>query len=148
MPDPVSTNCQNARKVLTAFRAVSHDESILRMALDGMIEIDEGCLGNSKAENAARHVESCAACTAWLDEFYPNRAASRAAREQREQIYCCTSMSFAVRDKEAQTRFSFVMFRGEDPCWRINDDYSFARFCPWCGQHLPDGPFQDGAQTE
>jgi hypothetical protein len=62
------------------------------------------------------------------------------ARERAEK-YCCAQMQGAV-DGDDGTKFSFEMFRNEDPCWCINDDYAFARFCPWCGKELPDGSFE------
>ena len=130
--------------MLQTYRRHPHNETVLRMALEGLIEIEEGCLENAEAEAAARHVEDCGACRGWLDDLYPQRRGEAQERARRASLYCCLSMQFAVRDPAAQTRFSFTFFRREDPCWCINDDYCFARHCPWCGESLPDGPFEAG----
>lgn len=136
----VGDACIAAREVLQSLGPALRDDSALRMALEGMIEIEDGILGDSGLEDAARHVEICQSCTEWLDEYFPDRAERRKAAEQRTSTYCCPSLRHAIYDADAQTRFSFTMFRGEDPCWQINDDLCFARFCPWCGSALPDKP--------
>lgn len=136
----VVDECMKARKVLQSYQPISRDRSILRMALEGLIEIEDGVLENSAAEKAARHVEACSLCAEWLDEFYPDRAERRKAIEARASTYCCPSLRHAIYDADAQTRISFTMFRGEDPCWQINDDLCFAKYCPWCGSALPDEP--------
>jgi hypothetical protein len=48
-----------------------------------------------------------------------------------------------IEEKQASPpRFAWSMSRGE-PCWLINDDWSFAKYCPWCGTKLPeDGVFE------
>lgn len=136
----VSSECVKVRDDLQHCRPTLRDDSVLRLALEGLIEIEDGIFGNSVLEDAARHVEICQSCTDWLDEYYPDRAERRKAAERRTSTYCCSSMRHAIYDADAQTRFSFTMFRGEDPCWQINDDLCFARFCPWCGSALPDKP--------
>ena len=136
--------CVEVRQTITAYAKTDHNETVLSMALEGMIEIEDGVLGDAEAESAARHIETCEACTGWLDVFYPKRAALREDAERRRRIYCCINMDHAInRTTGRQTTFKFVMFRGEDPCWCINDDYSFARHCPWCGERLPDRSFED-----
>lgn len=63
-------------------------------------------------------------------------------RERRVNLYCCPGMFYAVAESASQeTKLSFTFFRG-DPCWCINDDYAFIKFCPWCGSHLPNHPFE------
>jgi hypothetical protein len=43
-----------------------------------------------------------------------------------------------------EPKFEFTMYRGEDPCWMIDGKTTFASFCPWCGQRLPNRPFIEG----
>lgn len=137
----IEDSCGEARTTLLFYQRRPHNESVLKMALEGMIEIEDGILDSAEAEAGARHVETCEACTAWLDDFYPNRAAEHSERERLRTTYCCASMQHAINDTDAQTRFKFVTFRGEDPCWAVNEVLCFARYCPWCGKALPDGPF-------
>jgi len=106
------------------------------LAVTGCIAADDGHVSPSLAQQIA-HVADCPACQAWLDVVDPGRVTAR----EKAQKYCCAHMQGAVNGDEG-TRFSFAMFRNEDPCWRINDDYAFARFCPWCGKALPAGPFE------
>lgn len=141
------SQCNAARSVLISYVQRPHNQMVLKMALDDMIEVEDGCLDDDDAENAARHVASCSACQSWLDEFYPDRAQHRDKLKVRQKTYCCSSMWAAIHDTEVQTRFHFLYFRGEDPCWCINDDFSFASFCPWCGQALPEGPFEEADKT-
>jgi hypothetical protein len=79
----VVDDCVRARDVLQSLRPTLRDDSVLRMALEGLIEIEDGVLENSVAEEAARHVESCPLCTEWLDQFYPDRAERRKESERR-----------------------------------------------------------------
>lgn len=144
----VIDECLRARAVLQSCRPTLRDDSVLRMALEGLIEIEDGLLENSLAEDAARHVENCPSCAEWLDEFFPDRAERRKVSEKRTSTYCCSSMRHAVYDADAQTRISFTMFRGVDPCWQINDDPCFARYCPWCGSALPDEPADMGPRKQ
>jgi hypothetical protein len=68
-------------------------------------------------------------------------------RQARQARYCCAGMFCAVEEHESRQtpRFSFAMFRDEDPCWQIDGQNAFAVYCPWCGTKLPDGPFiKDG----
>lgn len=55
--------CLVARNTLREFSAKSHNDSILKMSLEGMIEIENGVLDNFAAEQAARHVSGCNPCT-------------------------------------------------------------------------------------
>ena len=70
----VVDDCLRARDFLQSLRPTLRDDSVLRMALEGLIEIEDGVLENSVTEEAARHVESCPLCMEWLDQFYPDRA--------------------------------------------------------------------------
>ena len=136
------TSCSNARQTISALGGQLADIPALDLAIQGCIEVQPAHFPNKPIYEAAAHMENCAECQAWsanwLDKLYPERA------QHREQLakYCCTSMFDAVTMPDAATKFSFTLFRGEDACWCINDEYVFARFCPWCGQTLPPGPFE------
>ena len=88
------------------------------------------------------HVKKCPKCREWLHKVVPPETLRRQSRLAR---YCCAGMYVAVEepDKYGRIRFSFEMWRGEDPCWKINGDPTFASYCPWCGQKLPPKPFID-----
>jgi hypothetical protein len=64
-------------------------------------------------------------------------------RQRRLTEYCCAGMFVAVEqvDGPITNRITFEMFRGEDPCWMIDDIHSFISYCPWCGKKLPKRPF-------
>ena len=94
----------------------SHNETVLKIAMVGMIEIENGSLEKADTTEATGHVETRAACTDWLDDFYPDRADKRAEQDRRRSTYCCTYMQYSIEDSEAQTRFKFELFRGEDAC--------------------------------
>lgn len=137
--DPI---CEQARSRIEAFvRDGDGDEGILAATLDGILELDETQLDpeTAAAELAARHIAECPACRRWRDAKDP----ARAARRERLARYCCARMAVAIEDPAAPVRFSFTMFRGEDPCWCIGEDWSFARFCPWCGRPLPDDALEE-----
>ncbi len=100
-----------------------------------------GTSDNDDAESGAwAHFEECAACRAWISAIVPPSVYLGQSRLAR---YCCAAMFCAVEEwkERGRPRFEFSMFRGEDPCWKIDDAHSFARYCPWCGKKLPDGPF-------
>lgn len=111
-------------------------DSLVWLAVGGDIEADDENFSPLVARQI-NHVANCVACQKWLDTINPGRVTARETAAK----YCCAHMQGAVNDND-RTKFSFEMFRNEEPCWRINDDYAFAQFCPWCGQALPCGPFE------
>ncbi|MBF5005888.1 hypothetical protein [Diaphorobacter caeni] len=138
--------CTSARQVLSAQRERLRDDAALQLAVTGCIEVERSGFPEQSIFDAALHCEDCAQCQAWagalLDELNPERV----TRRGRVARYCCLSMFDAVTSLDARVRFSFELFRYEDPCWCINGEYVFARHCPWCGTRLPDGAFEeDGA---
>ena len=86
------------------------------------------------------HVRKCPKCREWIHRVIPDDILRRQRRLTR---YCCAGMFVAVEeaDDKATNRFTFEMFRGEDPCWLIDGIHAFASYCPWCGKKLPDKPF-------
>lgn len=131
--------CAEARRTLAPHIALpSGQNGVLWLAIEGFIEIEEGTLGDHTLERAAEHVAGCDRCQAWLDQLFPERVAAR----ERAKRYCCTSMNLAVNDPQASLRFEFMLFRGEEPCWMVNDGIEFVRYCPWCGRPLPPHPFE------
>lgn len=132
--------CAEARQVLTPHLALPPAQNgTLWLAIEGFIEVDEGILGNPGLEIAAEHVGGCEGCQTWLDSLFPERVVAR----ERAKRYCCVSMNLAVNDPRASLRFSFMLFRGEEPCWMVNDGIEFVRYCPWCGTALPPRPFEE-----
>jgi hypothetical protein len=85
-------------------------------------------------------MRECPRCRAWVSTIVPETQYRRQARLAR---YCCAGMFCAVEEHDARAtpRFSFGLFRGEDPCWQIDGVNAFASYCPWCGAKLPSGPF-------
>ena len=87
------------------------------------------------------HIRKCPRCREWLHVVVPPETLRRQSRLTR---YCCASMYVAIEEPHgADIRMSFEMFRGEDPCWKIEGKHAFASYCPWCGQKLPSKPFID-----
>lgn len=98
----------------------------------------------SEEDHSIKHLRECPRCRAWVSTIVSEEHYRRQARLAR---YCCAGMFCAVEEYEShQTpRFSFSMFRGEDPCWQMDGKNTFAGYCPWCGAKLPNSPFiKDG----
>jgi len=130
-------NCMKARAdLLDHLSPRDTGDSAVWLAVSGCIEADDESFSPLITQQII-HVANCQSCQKWLDFIDPSRITAR----ERAEKYCCAQMQEAV-DGDDGTKFSFEMFRNEDPCWCINDDYTFARFCPWCGKELPDGSFQ------
>jgi hypothetical protein len=93
-------------------------------------------------DHSTKHVRECPRCRAWVPTIVSEEQYTRQARLAR---YCCAGMFCAVEEHESRQtpRFSFGMFRGEDPCWQIDGKNAFAVYCPWCGTKLPARPFID-----
>ena len=91
-------------------------------------------------QKAIDHVRKCPKCRAWLHSVVPPDVLRRQSRLTR---YCCAGMFVAMEEADEMTknRVTFEMFRGEDPCWRIDGKRTFASYCPWCGKKLPEKPF-------
>lgn len=130
--------CSESRQVIVNHQASEHDPLILDFALQDMIEIDENTFADAAVQQAATHIATCPDCRAWDDDRNPERV----AHQKRVSKYCCIHMFDAATNAEAQTRFEFSLFRGEDPCWLINDKWEFASFCQWCGTKLPNAEFE------
>jgi hypothetical protein len=94
----------------------------------------------SEEDHSIKHVRECPRCRAWVSTIVSEEHYHRQARLAR---YCCAGMFCAVEEYESRQtpRFSFSMFRGEDPCWQIDGKNTFAVYCPWCGTKLPNSPF-------
>ena len=95
-------------------------------------------------DHSTQHVRECPRCRTWVSTIVSPEQYRRQARLAR---YCCAGMFCAVEEHPSHqtARFSFTMFRDEDPCWQIDGKNAFAVYCPWCGAKLPDRPFiQEG----
>jgi hypothetical protein len=94
----------------------------------------------SEEGHAIKHLRECPRCRPWVSTIVSEEHYRRQARMAR---YCCAGMFCAVEEHETRQtpRFSFTLFRGEDPCWQIDGDDTFAGYCPWCGTKLPGAPF-------
>ena len=130
-------NCMEARDdLLGRLSARDPGNSDIWLAVTGCIEPDDDNFSPLITQQIT-HIANCPSCQKWLDSIDPGRITAR----ERAKKYCCAQMQGAV-NADAGTKFSFEMFRNEDPCWCINDEYVFARFCPWCGKALPTGAFE------
>lgn len=130
-------NCLKARADLVDhLSACDPSNSEIWLAVSGCIEPDAENFSPLIAQQIT-HVANCRSCQQWLDLIDPGRVTARVKASK----YCCAQMQDAVNGGQG-TKFSFEMFRNEEPCWRINDDYAFARFCLWCGKPLPAGAFE------
>ena len=91
-------------------------------------------------QKVVNHIRQCPKCREWFHSIVPTNVLQR---QHRLSKYCCAGMFTAVEEStiRATPRFSFTMFRGEDPCWMIDGINAFASYCPWCGKRLPDKPF-------
>jgi hypothetical protein len=88
-------------------------------------------------EKALKHLRECPKCRAWVHEIVP---ADMFRRQSRLVRYCCAGMFCAVEEPR-EVSVSFELFRGEDPCWKIDEKRAFISYCPWCGKKLPNQPF-------
>jgi hypothetical protein len=89
------------------------------------------------------HIRECSKCVDWIHAVVGPQTMERQCRLVQ---YCCASMFAAVEEAKIN-RIEFKIFRGEDPCWSINGQWSFMQFCPWCGTQLPDHPFVEERLT-
>ena len=130
-------NCMEARAdLLEHLSPRDTGDSAVWLAVSGGIAADDDNFSPLITQQII-HVANCQSCQKWLDFIDPSRITAR----ERAEKYCCAQLHGAV-DGDDGTKFSFEMFRNEDPCWCINDDYAFARFCPWCGNELPNRSFE------
>ena len=134
--------CLAARQTMASMRDRIDGDAALKLTLEGMIAVEEAHFPDRTTYEAMAHIEECAACqrwsASWMDAQFPERVTHR----ERQSKYCCVHMFSAATHPDAEVRFAFEMFRGEDACWSINEQYAFARFCPWCGQELPNRAFE------
>jgi hypothetical protein len=98
----------------------------------------------SEEGHAIKHLRECPRCRHWVSTIVPEEQYRRQARMAR---YCCAGMFCAVEEHQERQapRFSFSLFRDEDPCWQIDGRNTFAVYCPWCGTKLPGAPFIEDA---
>lgn len=134
--------CRTARHTFVQLRSRIDEDATLMLTIEGMIAVEREHFPDEATYVAAAHIEACPACQGWVGSWLDAQFPERVAHRERLQKYCCSHMFHAVVSPDAEVRFSFEMFRGEDPSWCINGDYSFARFCPWCGHDLPNQPFE------
>jgi len=94
----------------------------------------------SEEDPSVKHIRECPRCRAWLPTLVSEQLYRRQSRQAK---YCCAGMFCAVEEWETRQtpRFSFILFRREDPCWQIDGKNAFASYCPWCWKTLPGAPF-------
>ncbi len=94
----------------------------------------------SEESKAIGHLRQCPKCKPWVSTIVPPAMFTRQSRQSK---YCCSGMFCAVEEpgERGSPAISFIMFRGEDPCWQVDGKNAFLRFCPWCGKKLPEKPF-------
>jgi len=93
---------------------------------------------------AIDHLRSCNVCLVWFRHIIPEEIVER---NEKMTFYCCGAMFCAVEESELHSlpRFSFETYR-DDELWRIDRKLACPRYCPWCGNRLPDRPFRSYAQ--
>jgi len=121
-----------------------------RYKIDSMVALcyysDEPPVSERNADadaKAKKHIRTCPKCRSWIHYAIP---APVMRRQQRLSQYCCAGMFVAVEEPANKVRIDFELFRGEDPCWKIDGHRSFMSFCPWCGRKLPPKPFLNEQQ--
>lgn len=128
--------CRGNRAWLTAY--YKFPEMIALRFFSDEVPVENKIKGDE--QKAVKHIRECPKCREWFHSIVPTNVLQR---QQRLSKYCCPGMFTAVEEPTTRTtpRFSFTMFRGEDPCWMIDGMNAFACYCPWCGKKLPDKPF-------
>jgi hypothetical protein len=135
--------CQTARDCLLKEQAnPTVDAFAFGMAFDSLQALEPGQL-TPQIDAALAHLYDCEHCQAWHKTLFPDYHAHLA----RVAKYCCINMMCAVNNADEKTKFTYGWIR-DDPCWLINDDWAFAKFCPWCGSALPDGDFEPTKNLE
>lgn len=89
-------------------------------------------------DKARKHIRSCPKCVEWIHFAIPEHVLER---QRRLAKYCCAGMFVAIEEPDNRNKIEFSLFRGEDPCWKIDGKLSFISYCPWCGKKLPNKPF-------
>ena len=125
-----ATECDLARPVLLDRLGDDTVNSLVGLALDGCIDVDD-----TELARAVEHVRSCESCRSWREtELQPELFAWR----RRASQYCCGEMFRAVAGPER-----FVSLQASGPemlqCWTFGAEGPVIRFCPWCGTPLPTG---------
>jgi hypothetical protein len=127
--------------------AAQRDWLVTRYKLEASIALkyysDEAPIAEKDAmldANAIDHIRKCPKCRAWIYHIIPPDILRRQHRLTR---YCCAGMFVACEEhkERSKNKIDFELFRGEDPCWRIDGVRSFISYCPWCGRKLPNKPF-------
>jgi hypothetical protein len=136
------SKCVEYQRLIEAHKEkVSCEIAMMEMAEFDFVDKQFGITGMAAALS---HLQDCEACQQWADTIYPERLAQRkriAAHQKRLAKYCCGQMMHAMNEADAGVKVEFAYFRDEI-CWRINNDWTFAQYCPWCGKALPDKPFE------
>ena len=132
--DPLPICRSNREWLVDRYKSI---ESIALRYFSDDLPIKEG--DRATDEKSLQHVRRCPRCRDWIHAIVP---ADVLERQSRLTKYCCAGMFVAVEEPQRSTNhLSFEMFRGEDPCWKIDGQYTFASYCPWCGKRLPSQPF-------
>jgi hypothetical protein len=128
--------CRGNREWLIQYYKVP-EMIVLRYFMDGTPVEQTKVNEESKA---IVHLRQCPKCKPWISTLVPH---DMFIRQSRQSKYCCSGMFCAIEEsaKRGTPKISFTMFRGEDPCWQLDGNNAFLRFCPWCGKKLPDKPF-------
>ncbi|MCC8627123.1 hypothetical protein [Xanthomonas vesicatoria] len=135
------STCAMARRHIQELHNRPDDDAVLRLVLERMIEAEPEYFPDHASYEAMVHLEACTLCQVWHTTWLDMQSPARVAQRERLGRYCCIHMFDAVTGLEPEVRFSFELFRG-DPCWSINAQPVFARFCPWCARELPQHAFE------
>lgn len=133
------TYCESSQKILVAM-LTSGNESLLSLALDECIEIDDSVSTDHRVLKAIKHALSCQKCQQWRavilqPELFEWR--------KRASSYCCTEMFRAIDAPQNELIFRFERTGPENlPYWTAGESHTAVNYCPWCGTILPDRPFE------
>ncbi len=143
-----SAGCEDSRAAVSSLPDPRGDPSLLTLGLRGLLLEPESVFTDHTLLNAVRHVAGCPACQLWLDTLDPVWAMAK----EREALYCCTRMYSAALSAEnpdleqPQTGIAFARDREGCGIWVVNGSATDARFCMWCGAHLPPDGFEHGVR--
>lgn len=132
-------DCESSQKILVAM-LTGGNESLLSLALDECIEIDDSVSTDHRVLVAIKHALGCPKCQQWrVVTLQPELFEWR----KRAKKYCCTEMFRAIDAPQNELVFRFERTGPENlPYWTVGESHTVVHYCPWCGKVLPDRPFE------
>lgn len=132
-------SCESCQKTLTAMVA-EDNESVLSLALDECIEIDDSVSTDPGVLMAISHALGCPKCQQWRVSILQPELFEWRKRAKR---YCCTEMFRAIVAPQHEFVFRFERAGPEHlKYWTVGSSHTVVHYCPWCGAALPKEPFE------